>query len=102
MKMNTLRDVTSFMVEHCTKFGDLYEYLDGYSVAGDRLASMTVPTTIITAEDDPLIPIGDFHGLALPTSIELETVPYGGHCGFLEGYNLESWLESRIVAHVTS
>jgi predicted alpha/beta-fold hydrolase len=101
-KMNTLRDVTSFMVEHCTRFGGLYEYLDGYSVAGDRLASMTVPTTIITAEDDPLIPIGDFKGLALPTSIELEAVPYGGHCGFLEGYNLESWLESRIAAHLTS
>jgi len=102
MKMTTLRDVTSFMVEHCTSFGGLYEYLDGYSVAGDRLASMTVPTTIITAEDDPLIPIGDFHGLALSTSVELETLPYGGHCGFLEGYNLESWLESRIAAHLTS
>ncbi len=36
-------------VARYTDFGSLEEYLDGYSITGERLARLTVPATIITA-----------------------------------------------------
>lgn len=91
-----LRELTAWLVDRYTGFEDLDAYLAGYSVAGDRLARLAVPTTIITAADDPVIPVADFHQLDLPPSAELEVLPYGGHCGFLDGADLTSWTAREI------
>ncbi len=45
------------------EFDSLEQYFEGYSVAGDRLAAMQVPTTILTSADDMVIPISDFRDL---------------------------------------
>ncbi|MDT8410642.1 MAG: alpha/beta fold hydrolase [Wenzhouxiangellaceae bacterium] len=93
----TLADQTRDLVEHYTEFKDLAAYLEGYSVAGDYLAGLEVSTLIVTAADDPIIPISDFENLARPEALELEVWPHGGHCGFLSNWRLESWIEQRIV-----
>ena len=64
------------------------------------LSSITVPTHIIHALDDPFLPldaIPDDHELAPDVTLELP--PYGGHVGFLGGSNPLKpvfWLEQRI------
>ena len=67
-----LRALTPALVLRHTEFGSLDNYLDGYSIAGDRLADLRVPATILTAMDDPVIPIADFRALQLPAQIELD------------------------------
>ncbi len=92
-----MRELTRSMVQRHTDFGTLENYLDGYSIAGTRLSSLRVPVTILTAADDPVIPVADFRELKLPPDAELTIVPHGGHCGFIQNARLHSWAEDFIV-----
>jgi predicted alpha/beta-fold hydrolase len=95
-----MRGLTTWMVERYTDLGLLEKYLDGYSISGDRLAGLRVPVSILTAEDDPVIPVADFRRLQLPPHSRLEIAPFGGHCGFLEGINLQGFAEKWVRAHL--
>jgi len=99
-----LRGLTRSLVLRHTDFGSLENYLDGYSIAGATLSALRVPATILTAEDDPVIPIADFRSLKLPPQIELDIAPQGGHCGFIVDFSLRSFTEDyiaeRMLAHV--
>ena len=92
-----MRDLTRDMVLRHTDFGTLENYLDGYSIAGDTLAALRVPATILTPADDPVIPVADFHALKLAAETELVIVPHGGHCGFISDWTLHSWSEDFIA-----
>jgi uncharacterized protein len=92
-----LRDLTRALVLRHTGFESIEAYFDGYSIAGDRLASMRVPTTILTSADDPIIPVADFRKLTLPPCVELDIAPAGGHCGFIRSLSLTSWTEDYIA-----
>jgi predicted alpha/beta-fold hydrolase len=95
-----MRDLTRRLVERHTDFGTLENYLDGYSIAGDMLAALTVPANILTAEDDPVIPVADFRALKLGPSTQLTIMPHGGHCGFIRDFSLRSWAEDFILAQM--
>lgn len=92
-----LRELTRAMTERQTDFGTLENYLNGYSVAGDRLAGLEVPTRILTARDDPVIPIADFAPLAAIPAIELDIAEHGGHCGFIRDWHFASFLPGYIA-----
>jgi uncharacterized protein len=92
-----LRELTRALVLRHTGFDSIEAYFDGYSIAGDRLASMRVPTTILTSADDPIIPVADFRKLTLPPCVELDIAPAGGHCGFIHSLSLTSWTEDYIA-----
>ncbi|MHB1272347.1 MAG: YheT family hydrolase [Rhodanobacter sp.] len=94
----SLRGLTEAMVLRHTDFQTLQQYLDGYSVAGNALLAMQIPTTILTARDDPVIPIDAFEKLELPPNVELDIAPYGGHCGFIRGYGMTSFTDDYIAA----
>ncbi|HEU0277150.1 MAG TPA: alpha/beta fold hydrolase [Rhodanobacteraceae bacterium] len=93
----TLRSLTTALVQKHTGFGSLDNYLDGYSVAGDRLAALEVPVSILAALDDPVCPARDFERLALPACVELTLTARGGHCGFIRDWRLASWAEDWIA-----
>ncbi|WP_426661889.1 YheT family hydrolase [Rhodanobacter aciditrophus] len=93
-----LRGLTEALVLRHTDFGSLQAYLDGYSVAADALMAMQVPATILTARDDPVIPVGAFEQLRLPPNVELDIAEYGGHCGFIRGRDMTSFTDDYIAA----
>ena len=95
-----MRDLTREMVLRHTDFGTLENYLDGYSIAGDTLSDLRIPATILTASDDPVIPVAEFHQLKLARDTELVIVPHGGHCGFIRDMSLRSWAEDFVVSHL--
>lgn len=95
-----MRELTAELITRYTEYGSLEGYLDGYSIAGDRLATLAVPAAILTAQDDPIIPVDDFRTLALPEHVTLEIAPYGGHCGFIRGWSLTSFAEDYLVARL--
>jgi len=90
------------MVERNTEYESLESYFDGYSLAGDRLAQLQVPTSILMAADDPVIPVDDLGSAQMAPGVELEISPWGGHCGFLQNGRLEGfgehWLAQRLTA----
>jgi hypothetical protein len=66
-------------------------------VAGDYLAGLETSTLIITAADDPIIPIEDIRALPRPPALDIEVHAHGGHCGFLANWRLDSWIEKRLT-----
>lgn len=93
----SMRGLTAALVKRHTDFGSLEAYLDGYSLAGDALAAMQIPATILTARDDPVIPINAFEQLRLPPNIELDISRYGGHCGFIRDWGMTSFTDDYIA-----
>ncbi|UPG94647.1 YheT family hydrolase [Luteibacter aegosomatissinici] len=93
-----MRDLTRSLVLRHTDFGSLESYLDGYSVAGDRLKGLHIPATILTSRDDPVIPVAAFDQLDLPANVELDIAHYGGHCGFIRDFGMTSFTDDYIAA----
>lgn len=94
----SMRGLTESLVLRHTDFSSLQQYLDGYSVAGDVLQAMQIPATILTARDDPVIPVKSFEQLQLPPIVELDIAPHGGHCGFIRDYGMTSFSDDYIAA----
>ncbi len=66
-----------------------------------------VPTLILTAEDDPFVPIAPFRRPEVTENqhVTLVVTPHGGHCGYLEyavdGYD-GYWAEREIVRFIST
>ena len=101
-KIPGLRGQTEFLVDRYTDYKTVDDYLDGYALHTDRLASMETPATIITSRDDPVIRYQDFEHLKLPQTVTLKVTEHGGHCGFLQDWKLNSWIESFIENELES
>ena len=99
-RQESLRRLTVLMLERFTDFASLEEYLQGYTITGSQLATLKVPATLITALDDPIIPIASLQQVARPPALEVIVTRRGGHCGFLEDLVRPSWAERRIVAQL--
>ena len=93
-----LRERTHYLATRHAGFSSAEEYFEGYSVAGGRLAALRVPSTILTSEDDPVVPIRDFRDLPPNPAIELIVTRHGGHCGFLKNWKFESVAEDLIAS----
>jgi hypothetical protein len=97
-----MRALTDWMVRNNTDFSHLDAYFDGYSIAAGRLQGLQLPVDILMAEDDPVIPLDEFHTIAHYPAVQLELARHGGHCGFLESASLdgyaERWVAQRLLA----
>lgn len=97
--LDSMREKTRFFATRYYDFPTLESYFDGYSIAGDRLAPLAVPGTLLTAADDPVIPVADVHTLPEDNPLlEVLVTRYGGHCGYLRNWRLDSWAEDFIAA----
>ena len=92
-----LRELTRSLVEGHTDYGTLDGYFDRYTIAGDRLAALEVPAEILTAADDPVIPVVDFDRLVLAPTTRLTITAHGGHCGFVRDARLDGFAEHWIA-----
>lgn len=99
-ELGSLRERTGYMATRYYEFESLEQYFDGYSIGGDRLASLEIPATILTSEDDMVVPVSDFRDLPENENIELLVTRYGGHCAFLKNWKMESWADDVIVERV--
>jgi len=96
-RFETLTEMTDYFVTHYTEFADLQTYLRGYALTDGRLLKVTSPATVLLADDDPVIPVHDIDRVAVPKCLAVVRCRYGGHCGFLDGYDLQGWADEFIV-----
>ena len=93
-----LRERTHYLATRHAGFQSAEEYFEGYSIADNRLASLAIPSTILTSADDPVVPVRDFGFLPDNPFIDLIVTEHGGHCGFLKNWKLESMAEDLIAS----
>jgi len=92
-----LRERTHYLATRHAGFESAEAYFEGYSIAGDRLAVLGVPSTLLTSADDPVVPVADFETLPDNPLLELIITRHGGHCGFLKNWKMESIAEDLIA-----
>jgi hypothetical protein len=97
LRSRNLRRMTEALVREHTDFEDLDSYLAGYAITGTRLADLAVPSVILTAADDPMIPARDLVRLARPEVLRVVRTRYGGHCGFLEHLGPTTWVDRFVL-----
>jgi len=92
-KLKTIRAITEVLVAKYTNYKDACDYFSHYTLLGNALKDISIPTTIVTATDDPIIPVKNFYELTLNDHINLIIHQHGGHIGFIENYYLQSWID---------
>lgn len=93
MNLDSIREMTERLVVRYSPYACAREYFREYTITDGGLRNIRTPTTIITAEDDPIIPVEDFYGLHTSDATRLMIQPHGGHNGFIEGWRLNGWYE---------
>jgi hypothetical protein len=95
--ISSVREMTDALLERYSRYGSAAQYFAEYNLCGNALEEIDLPTLLLTAADDPIIPIEDFQHLATAPSIHLSLQRFGGHNGFIDGYAMHSWYEDRLV-----
>ena len=94
---SSLREMTDYFITTYTEFPDLDTYLRGYALTGARLSKLEILSTMLLAEDDPVIPIAGLDRIARAPSLTVERSTFGGHCGFFVNYRMQSWLDEYVL-----
>jgi len=97
LALDTITEMTDLMLARYSDYKSASDYFRAYAVLDDALADFDVPTTIITAQDDPIIPVDDFYNLKLNSMTKLIVLRYGGHNGFLETLSGKAWYERKML-----
>ena len=97
MSLKSIQTVTDLLLQQYSDFDSAAEYFKAYSLLKDAVKDVPVDTTIITAADDPIIPVEDFYQLELNGRTRLFIHDFGGHNGFIDGFFLKSWYEQQLA-----
>jgi uncharacterized protein len=97
LKQTSIARMTELMLEYYSEFRSLDHYLEGYALTGDRLGGLQVPAHMLIALDDPIIPARDLDLIARSPLLEVIRSPVGGHCGFMDSWQRESWADRQVA-----
>lgn len=97
IKMKSLNEMNQAFIPKYTGFKDVNRYFDAYAITGDRLAKTLCPCYLYFAKDDMIVPYQDAEQIAKQKDIEIGLTEYGGHCGFLMNWGLDSWSDKRTL-----
>lgn len=85
-------------------YKDAWDYYEKCS-AKKKIQDIKTNTLILTAEDDPIIPVKSFLSLQLPTNIELSVQKFGGHLGYLTNKKTplgnHRWMDWFLIEKIT-
>jgi hypothetical protein len=95
-----LRAMTEWLIERYTELAGADDYFSRYAVMGDALTEVKVPTTILTAADDPVIDVEDFATLTPSPSLDIKIERFGGHVGFIDLWPLRHLLPEMVLAEL--
>jgi predicted alpha/beta-fold hydrolase len=96
LRVKSLRTMTDELVRRHTEYPTMADYLAGYAITGDRLATLSAPATVLTSLDDPIIDNRDLARLARSPRLDIVTTARGGHCGFIENLGDSTWVDARL------
>lgn len=107
--LSLIRTLRAYDDAYTAPDGGYLDASDYYERSGARhmVGRISVPTLILTAQDDPLIPYRLFQMPALTTNpwIRVVVTAYGGHCGFIQrrrpGEDM-FWAENRLIDFIAA
>lgn len=97
ISLNSCRSITNSLIERYSSFNTTDEYFSSYAIRNETINGIGIPATIISSEDDPVIPVYDFYSLNIKAPVNLVIHRYGGHNGFIEDFALNCWYEKKML-----
>jgi predicted alpha/beta-fold hydrolase len=91
----TLLELDDRITAPVSGFRDAEEYYRRSS-ACNQLARISIPTLVIAAANDPIVPVDMFHRQSWAPDAQIEITTCGGHVGFVSLRKHRHWLERRI------
>lgn len=95
--IKSLDKLTELLIIKNTDYNTTDEYFKGYEINTQILQNIKTKTHILMAKDDPVIPFNDFAIIEEQKYIILNITEHGGHCGFITGWKMNSWVEEYII-----
>jgi predicted alpha/beta-fold hydrolase len=99
-----LLDFDNHFTAPLSGFADAHDYYTRAS-SGPLLPHIAVPTLIVTAANDPIIPVGPFERASYSPTTRLVVTPCGGHLGFISRGGSDPdrrWLDWRVIEWIAS
>ncbi|MGE3890343.1 MAG: YheT family hydrolase [Steroidobacteraceae bacterium] len=93
MATNSITELTDVLVRNHAGFSGVRDYYDGYSLLGTVLSTVVVPSYLLLAKDDPIVPIDDVRFIATNPQLHITISQYGGHCGFMSDVSGQRWAD---------
>lgn len=75
------------------------------SSAAAYIANIKIPTTVLFAHDDPVVPKSVFANVSWPANVRLIETQHGGHLGYIARRGTDPdrcWMDWRVVEWVTT
>lgn len=101
--LKRLMDFDDYYTAPLSGFKDAFEYYC-YASAKQWIGKIRVATTIVAADDDPLIPADIFENLGNEDYVRVHITRSGGHLGYMAGRGADPdrrWLDWRIMEWAT-
>jgi predicted alpha/beta-fold hydrolase len=99
-RLRTIREFDDVITAPNSGYRDAVDYYERASAARSS-RQISVPTLILTAKDDPIVPFSLFGAAAIAGNprIRLEAPEHGGHCSFISRWSgwERHWAEARVV-----
>lgn len=92
-----LIELTSVLVGTIDEFDSVEAYFDGYSIREERLSGLMVPSTILAAEDDPIVPDEPLRAIKETPNLRIYRSAHGGHCGFINNIHQPSYADNFML-----
>jgi len=102
LKLHSLREMTAYLLKAYTHYGDTHEYFKAYGIPPELTQTITLPMSIVTAADDPIIPSDDFGSLIPGEQTNIILHQHGGHNGFIDGIFKPAWYDRFILELIRS
>ncbi|WP_061246955.1 YheT family hydrolase [Leptospira noguchii] len=91
LKEKSVMKMTEKIINSTEEFKDLDHYFGTYTLGEKELSQILIPTTILTAKDDPIIRGESFLSLHPNRNVRISIQDFGGHNGFLENWQGACW-----------
>ncbi|CAA0115105.1 Carboxylesterase [BD1-7 clade bacterium] len=99
LEAGSLTGMNAIFVPLHTDFDIPEEYLAAYRITQDTLDTITSPTIVAYAIDDPIIDAADFQQLLPTENVGIVPIGHGGHCAFISDWRLDSWVAEKALAY---
>ena len=82
--------MTEGLLEY-TPYSSLEDYFGRYTLKEGYLDGISLPFTLLTSKDDPIIPYTDIASAKMSPSVHFILQENGGHCGYIMNGKFEPW-----------
>lgn len=95
----TVRGMTEWLVRQFQPAGfqNADEYFAAYAIRPEMAREISIPVTILSTADDPLIPVADFYHLPANPHLDVRILPHGGHVGYIDLWPLHHKLQEFVM-----